>query len=106
MALVLMLLIKWNIPTSCKKQYVRKLETSFNTIQNKQRKDVKEPDAILAYWQFHLFNKHAKFMIIDQFTNTIKSKDILRQRLIERENFWIQKLETLPPQGLNQELST
>ena len=45
-------------------------------------------------------------MIIDQFTNTIKSKDILRQRLIERENFWIQKLETLPPQGLNRELST
>ena len=94
------------MPTSCKKQYVRKLETSFNTIQNKHRKDVKEPDAILAYWHFHLFNKHAKFMIIDQFTNTIKSKDILRQRLIERENFWIQKLETLPPQGLNQELST
>ena len=94
------------MPASCKKQYLRKLETSFNIIQNKHRKDVKEPDAILAYWHFHLFNKHAKFMIIDQFTNNIKSKDILRQRLIEREHFGIQKLETLLPQWLNQELST
>ena len=30
---------------------------------------------------------------------------MLRQRLIQRENFWIQKLETLYPKGLNQELN-
>ena len=53
-----------------------------------------------------VFNKHAKFIIIDKLTNTTKSEDTLRQRLIERENFWIQKLETLHPEGLNQVLST
>ena len=30
----------------------------------------------------------------------------LRQKLIERPNFWIQTLETLHPKGLNRELST
>ena len=37
----------------------------------------------------HNFNKHAKFTIIDQLTNTSKSKGTLTQRLIESENFWI-----------------
>ena len=54
----------------------------------------------------HVFNKNAKFIIIEKLTDTTKSKDILRQRLIERENFWIQMLETLHPKGLNQDLST
>ena len=51
-----------------------------------------------------VFKKHAKFIIIDKLTNTTKSEDTLRQRLIERENFWIQKLETLHPKELNQVL--
>ena len=33
------------------------------------------------------FNKHAKFTIIDQLTNTYKSKETLTQRLIENESF-------------------
>ena len=63
------------------------------------RKDVKKPDAILTRRLFQetnqIFNKQAMFIIIDKLTNTAKSKDILRRRLIERENFWIQTLETL-----------
>ena len=35
----------------------------------------------------HNFNKHAKFTIIDQLTNTSKSVKTLTQRLIERGNF-------------------
>ena len=54
----------------------------------------------------HIFNKHAKFFIIDQLTNTTKSKAILCQRLIEREDFMIKKLQTLHPQGLCGELRT
>ena len=95
--------------TLCNKQYVGKAETSFNLRLNNHRKDVKKPDSIMACKHFqkngHNFNKHAKFIIIDQLTNTTKSKEILTQRLIERENFWIQKLETLYPKGLNMELS-
>ena len=44
-------------------------------------------------------------MIIDRLTNTNLDKDILRERLIERENFWIQKLEALYPKGLNHKLN-
>ena len=76
----------------------------------KTLKDVKKPDPILAFRHFqersHHFNKHAKFIIIDKLTNTTKLKDILSQRLIERENFWIQTLQTVHPNGLNKELST
>ena len=50
--------------TLCKKQYVRKSETSFNIRLNNHHKDVKKPDAILACRHFqernHVFNKHAK----------------------------------------------
>ena len=35
----------------------------------------------------HNFNKHAKYTIINQLTNTSKSKETLTQRLLERENF-------------------
>ena len=93
-----------------KKQYVGKSETSFNIRLNNHRKDVKKPDTILAYRHFqekkNVFNNHAKFINIDKLTNTTKSKDVFRQRLIERENFWIQTLETLHQKGLNQVLST
>ena len=54
----------------------------------------------------HVFNKHPKFIIIDKLTNIPKSIEILRQRLIEREGFQIQTLETLHSKGLNQEPST
>ena len=42
--------------------------------------------------EIYNFNKHAKFTIIDQLTNTSKPKETLTQRCIKRENFWILKL--------------
>ena len=96
--------------TLCKKEYVGKSETSFNIRLNNHRKDVKKLGAILACRHFqgkkHVFNKHTKFIIIVKLTNITKSKDILRQRLIEIEKLWIQTLGMLHPKGLNQELST
>ena len=93
-----------------KKQYVGKSETSFNFRLNNPHKDVTKPDAILPCRHFqernHIFNKQAKFTIINKLTNNTKSKDILRQRLIERENLWIQMLEMLHATGLNQKLTT
>ena len=95
--------------TLCNKQYVGKAETSFNVRLNNHRKDVNKPNAILACKHFqqrdHNFNQHAKFVIIDQLKNLQKPKEILRQRLIDRENFWIKTLDTLHPKGFNQELS-
>ena len=44
-------------------------------------------------------------MITDRLANANLDKEILKERIIQRENFWIQKLETLYQKGLNQELS-
>ena len=91
----------------CSKQYVGKAETASNIRLNNHRKDSKGPSAILAcrhsQQQGHNFNYYTKFIFMDKLVNTSSSKDILRDRLIQRENFWIQKLKALVPDGLNQE---
>ena len=73
------------------------------------RKDTANPNTILACRHFqqqgHNFKSNAKFIIIDKLVTTSSSKDILREHLMQRENFWIQKLKTLVPYRLNQELS-
>ena len=93
----------------CNLQYVGKNETPFNIRLKNHRKHVKDTKAILAYKHFqkngHRFNKHARFMITDRLTNTKLDKEIWRERLIQKENFWIQKLETIYPKRLNQELN-
>ena len=93
----------------CKMQYVRKAEAAFNLRLNNHRKDTKKPNSILACKNFqekeHNFNKHAKFIIIDKLVNLHSSKEALQEMLVIRENSWIQKLKTLVPFGLNQELS-
>ena len=54
--------------------------------------------------QRHNFNKHAKFIIIDKLLYLHGSKKALREMLVIRKNFWIQKLKTLVPFGLTQEI--
>ena len=63
--------------TLCKKEYVRKSETNFNIRLNSHRKDVKKPDAILAFR--HVFNKLAKLIVRHKLKNTTKLKYILHQ---------------------------
>ena len=93
----------------CNLEYVDKNETPFYIRLNNHRKDVKDRKAILADKHFqnngHRFNEHARFTITDKLTNTNLEKEVLSERIIQRENFWIQKLETLYQKGLNQELS-
>ena len=93
----------------CKMEYVGKAETTFNLRLNKHRKETKKPNSILACKHFqeqgHNFNKHANFIIIDRLVNLYGSKEALRAMLVVRENFWILKLKTLVPFGLNQELN-
>ena len=88
---------------------IGKAETIFNIRLNNHRNDTKNPNAILAcrlfQQQVHNSNDNAKFIIIDRLVNTSSSKDILCKPLIQRENFWIQKLKPLVTYGLNQELS-
>ena len=96
--------------TLCKIQYVGKAETAFNIRLNNHRKDVNNPKSIPADFHFrkpgHSFNLHAKFTLIEQLSNIhTTDKETLKFRLKRREDFWIQKLETLTPKGLNQELN-
>ena len=79
-----------------------------STLDWKITKDVKDPKAILADKLFqksdHKFNEQATFAITDRLTNTNLDEEILKKRFIQKEKFWIQKLEILYPKGLNQEL--
>ena len=53
----------------------------------------------------HNFNAHAKFTIIEEVCNKSLSKLEIRSMLEHREDFWISKLQTLSPQGLNLSLN-
>ena len=94
----------------CDIQYVGKSETPFNIRLSNHRKDVKNPNAIPACKHFnrhdHDFNNHGKIIIIEQLRNIrTTSTETLKERLKQRENFWIMKLEALAPLGLNQDLN-
>ena len=94
----------------CKIQYVGKAETAFSIRLNNHRKNVNNPKSIPADLHFrkpgYSFNLHAKSTLIEQLSNIHKTdKETLKFRLKHLEDFWIQKLETLTPKGLNQELN-
>ena len=96
--------------TSCRVQYVVKAETGFNIRLNNHRKDVNNPKSIPADLHFrkpgHSFNLHAKFTLIKHLGHIhTTDQDTLKFRLKCCEDFWIQKLETPTPKGLNQELN-
>ena len=95
--------------TKCKIQYVEKAETEFNSRLNNHWKDVWKPDAIPASRHFsgknHNFNTHAKFILIEQIRHVDIDTEKIKERLKQRDNFWILTLETLAPKGLNQELN-
>ena len=103
----LIYLLECNI---CNIQYVGKSETTFNIHLNNHRKDVKDSSALPVDKHFtlpgHDFNKNAKLTLIEKLTNTNKvATETLKERLKNRENFWIIKLRTLTPNRLNQELN-
>ena len=94
----------------CKIQYVEKLETPFHIRLNNHIKDIKNPNANEACQHFnnwnHTFHKHGKFILIEQLNNIKNiSTEVLKQRLKDRENYWVKRLKTLTPTGLNQELN-
>ena len=72
-------------------------------------KDVWKPDAIPTRRHFsgksHNFATHAKFILIEQMRHINIDKEKNKERLKQRENFWILTLEILTPKGLNQELN-
>ena len=95
----------------CKIQYVGKTTTQFNIRLNKHRSDSFHPntDTIPADLHFsnnnHNFTNDAAFTIIEQIQDRSKTEEEKGAILLKRENFWIKKLQTLTPNGLNQELN-
>ena len=90
----------------CKKsQYVGKSKYSLNLRMIIHRNDVWRRDG--PSWDKHFqmpgnnFNTHAKFTIIEEVYNKLLSQWKIPSLLEHREDFWILKLQTLSPQGLN-----
>ena len=69
-------------------------------------------EQLKSYQSFHYFRngghnfiQHAKFTLIELLTQMESiSRATLKRRLKLRDDFWIIKLDTLSPKGLNQEL--
>ena len=64
------------------------------------QKRYKNPNAIDACQYFnnlnHAFHKHGKFILIEQINNNKNtSTELLKERLKDRENYWIKRLKTL-----------
>ena len=76
---------------------------------NNHRSDASDPNVIPACRHFaqsnHDFNTHAKFTLIETIKNGNKPAEVIQDILRKRKNFWINRLETLHPHGLNQELN-
>ena len=88
----------------CKKsQYVGKSKYSINLRINTHRNDVWRIDGPPCDKHFqmlgHNFNAHAKFTIIEEVYKSLLKLKICS--LLEHRDFWILKLQTLSPQGLN-----
>ena len=90
-------------------QYIGKSETEINIRLNNHRRDVNKQNAPQTDRHFKLpnynFNQYARFTLIEQLANVSIDKGLATLRLKKREDFWMQKIKTLTPCGLNAELN-
>ena len=92
------------------KPYVGKCEgQAMNKRTNKHRADAKKADSIPVDKHFllpgHDFNRDFKLVIIEAVEGRNMTKEQIRETLLRREDFWIQKLGTLEPNGFNVSLN-
>ena len=92
----------------CHFKYVGKSETLFNIRLNNHNKDAKSKASILACEhvneQNHNFQQYDEFTLLEQIKKQSTAEET-RTLLQLRRNFWVLKLKTLYPDGLNQELN-
>ena len=76
---------------------------------NNHQQDISKQDVVPASCHFpgetQNFNPHSKFTIIEQIHHINIDKEKNKERLKQKENFWILTLEPLTLKGLNQELN-
>ena len=92
------------------KPYIGKSEPPSNIRTNNHRCDSKKADSIPVDQHFstngHDFTKHAKITLIEKLENTSHMTETeITATLERREDFWMLKLNTLKPDGFNQELN-
>ena len=93
-----------------KSQYVGKSEPPANLRVNTHRHDVNSQKGCPFDKHFRLpghdFNLHAKFILIEQVTNKGLTKAETRRLLEDREDYWMTRLKTLHPNGMNDHLNS
>ena len=91
------------------KAYVGKSEPPAHIRFNGHRSDAKKNNKLAVDTHFlepgHIFDRDAKFTIIEKIRNTDQSKENLTNLLMRREDFWIKTLGTLQPKGFNTALN-
>jgi hypothetical protein len=91
-------------------QYVGKSEPPSNLRMNTHRHDVNSPSGGAFDKHFakpgHSFNKNARFILIEQVNSKTASKMEIRALLESREDFWMERLKTVTPNGFNDHLNS
>ena len=92
-------------------QYVGKSEPPAHMRFNTHRHDVKSPKGLAFDKHFnepgHDYNHHARFILIEQVKQHHSLTAAENRRILEdREDFWMMKLKTLTPLGLNDRLNS
>ena len=90
-------------------QYVGKSEPPAHLRINTHRHDVHDPKGGAFDHHFalpgHNFNEHARFTLIEQVKNPGNKAE--NRRLLEsREDYWMSRLRTVTPQGMNDRLNS
>ena len=91
------------------KQYVGKTYTTASQRIYGHRSDAKKINSILIDRHFleagHNFDTHFRMTIIEQINKKDMDINAKKHLLLQREDFWIKKLQTLTPDGFNEELN-
>ena len=92
-------------------QYVGKSEPAAHKRFNTHRGDVNKPTGLSFDKHFssnnHNFDHDAKFILLEQIKNYRSlPKDEIRAIMEHREDYWMLKLKTLAPMGLNDKLNS
>ena len=90
-------------------QYVGKSKPPAHLRFNTHRSDVTKPKGGAFDHHFalpgHNFNEHARFTLIEQVKNPGNKAE--NRRLLEsREDYWMSRLRTVTPQGMNDRLNS
>ena len=94
----------FNCNSSCGAQYVGETGRTLREIFNGHRADVRlsKRTHVAVHFDGCLrnFEQHCKLYPIEEIPDTL-SQETNKKLILERENFWLRKLKTYPPYGMD-----